>query len=88
MKYNIGQKLFVERNGKLKTIEIEDICYDLGNGRINNKKYITEWELDEAIDSGSVLLTSEIYKQKKIAEKKEQLKKLQEELKIMEAEVK
>lgn len=82
-KYNIGQKLFVERKGECESIKIVDIYYVL-DGRINNKKYITEWELDEAIDSGIVQLTPEIFRQKKIAEKKEQLSKLQKEISELE----
>lgn len=82
-KYNIGQKLFVERNGECKPIKIVDICYVL-DGRINNKKYITEWELDEAIDSGAIQLTPEVFRQKKIAETKEQISKLQKELSELE----
>lgn len=82
-KYNIGQKLFVERKGECESLEIVDICYVL-DGRINNKKYITEWELDEAIDSGAVQLTPEFFRQKKIAEKKAQLNKLQKELSDLE----
>lgn len=82
-KYDINQLLFVERNGECKPIEIVDICYVL-DGRINNKKYITEWELDEAIDSGAVQLTPEFFRQKKIAEKRAQLNKLQKELSELE----
>lgn len=82
-KYNIGQTLFVERRGECEPINIIDICYVL-DGRINNKKYITEWELDEAIDSGTVQLTQEVFRQKKIAEKKEQLSKLQKEISELE----
>ena len=82
-KYDIKQLLFVERKGECEPIEIVDICYVL-DGRINNKKYITEWELDEAIDSGAVQLTPEFFRQKKIAEKKAQLNKLQKELSELE----
>lgn len=82
-KYDIKQKLFVERKGECKSIEIVDICYVL-DGRINNKKYISEWELDEAIDSGVVQLTQEVFRQKKIAEKRAQLNKLQKELSELE----
>lgn len=82
-KYNIGQKLFVERRGECESIEILDICYVL-DGRINNKKYITEWELEEAIKNNDVQLTPEIYRKKKIAEKRNQLKKLQDELDSLE----
>lgn len=82
-KYDIKQTLFVERNGECKPIKIVDICYVL-DGRINNKKYITEWELDGAIDSGTVHLTPEFFRQKKIAETKEQLNKLQKELNELE----
>lgn len=82
-KYNIGQKLFVERRGECESIDIIDICYVL-DGRINNKKYISEWEIGEAIDSGAVQLTPEIFRKKKIAEKKEQLSKLQKEINELE----
>jgi len=82
-KYDINQLLFVERKGECESIEIMDICYVL-DGRINNKKYITEWELDEAIDSGDVQLTPEVFRQKKIAEKRAQLNKLQKELSELE----
>lgn len=82
-KYDIKQLLFVERKGECEPIEIVDICYVL-DGRINNKKYITEWELDEAIDSGTVQLTPEFFRQKKIAEKRAQLNKLQKELSELE----
>lgn len=79
IKYDIGQILYVERNGECKPIEIVDICYVL-NGRINNKKYITEWELDDAYMDGTVQLTPEFFRQKKIAETKEQISKLQKKL--------
>lgn len=82
-KYDIKQLLFVERNGECKPIQIVDICYVL-DGRINNKKYISEWELDEAIDSGIVQLSPEFFRQKKIAETKEQISKLQKELNELE----
>lgn len=82
-KYNIGQKLFVERRGECESINIIDICYVL-DGRINNKKYIAEWELEDAIYSGAVQLTPEVFRQKKIAEKKEQLSKLQKEISELE----
>lgn len=84
MKYNIGQVFYLERNGELKTVEVEDMCYVLKNGKINNKKYITEWELEEAIENGDVQLTPEVYIQNKIAEKRNQLKQIQEELDILE----
>lgn len=85
IKYNIGQTLYVERNGECKPIKIVDICYVLdGKSRINNKKYISEWELVEAIDSGVVQLTPEFFRKKKIAEKKEQLSKLQKEISELE----
>lgn len=82
-KYNIGQTLFVERKGECESVNIIDICYVL-DGRINNKKYITEWELDEAYTNGTVQLTQEVFRQKKIAEKKEQLNKLQKEISELE----
>jgi hypothetical protein len=82
-KYDIGQTLYVERNGECKPINIIDICYVL-DGRINNKKYISEWELDDAYMDGTVQLTQEFFRQKKIAETKEQIGKLQKELSELE----
>ena len=83
-KYNIGQTLYVERNGECKPINIIDICYVLDGGRINNKKYITELELDDAYMNGTVQLTQEFFRQKKIAETKEQIDKLQKKLSELE----
>lgn len=85
MKYPKGTKLYkVDHRGNLITLEIKDQVYILKKGAISGKKYLTESELENAIKSGEVSFDTKAFEERKIRECKEQIKKLQEKLAILE----
>lgn len=81
MKYNKGNKFYkINYRDQLVSLEIEDIYYKIKGGTIDNRLYLTEKELDSALENNLIYLNKDTYNKMKRGKLVAEIEKLQNEL--------